>query len=465
MRTLLRTRFFFPVLGIVGFLFCAARCAAIDTLNWNTNLNRVTADIQSVEVVRLLEAVAKLTGWKVYIESNTTFNVSAKFSDIPSGTALRRLLGDLNFALVPETNSNPRLYVFHSSQKNATRLLRPSDLNPTAGAKAKAKAIPNELIVRLKPGADIDALARALGARVVGRMDSLNAYRLQFDNEAAADAARNTLSGNSDVAGIESNYFVAPPSEPMKLDFAGTPPVQLKLNPPDSSGRVIVALIDTAFQPLGNDLDKFVLKPLSIAGTADPDPNVPSHSTSMAANIITAASAASEGSTSMQIQPVRVSDDNQTINMFNVAAGIVEAVNKGANIINLSLGGPGDSVLLHDIIQQAAQKGIPVFAAAGNDASPEPFYPAAYPEVISVTAGQQGKLANYANFGNFVDLMAPGSSVVYFNNNAYLVNGTSTSTAFVSGTVGATAANKNAPVSQVVSAILASPAFKFVPLK
>src|SRR5215471_10371190 len=97
-------------------LLCAARLAHADTLTWHTNDDRVSADIQSVPLSRLLEGVAKLTGWQVYVESNTVFTVSVKFKDLKSGDALRHLLGDLNYALVPQTNTPPRLYVFHSSQ-------------------------------------------------------------------------------------------------------------------------------------------------------------------------------------------------------------------------------------------------------------------------------------------------------------------------------------------------------------
>jgi subtilase family protein/fervidolysin-like protein len=443
----------------LALILNATRGAAAETLNWNTNQDRVSADVKSVALPRLLEGVAQLTGWHIYLESNTTFNVSARFADLPGGQALRHLLGDLSFALVPQTNQSPHLYVFRSSQKNATQLIHPADLN--ASARSSVKVIGNELIVRLKPGANIDEIARALGAKVVGRLDGSNAYRLQFTDEASADSARTKLAGNSDVAGIESNYYVDLPPNALKLASGGMPPVDLKLNPPDSSGRIIVGLVDTAVQPLGNDLDKFLLKSVSVAGTSTLDPSVPSHGTSMFENILRSASAASGGSSSLQVVSVDVYGPGQTTSTFDVAAGIVQAVNNGANILNLSLGSPGDSQLLHDIVQQVNQKGIPIFAAAGNDASPEPYYPAAYAEVTSVTSGNQGKLASYANYGKFVDLMVPGSGVVYYANNAFLVNGTSTSTAFVSGMVAATAASQRVPILDATRYFLNSPAFKF----
>ena len=62
----------------------------------------------------------------------------------------------------------------------------------------------------------------------------------------------------------------------------------------------------------------------------------------------------------------------------------------------------------------------------------------AYPEVIAVTAGtRQGVIAPYANYGSFVDVIAPGSAIVNFNGQSWLVTGTSASTAYASGAAAA----------------------------
>ena len=140
-------------------------------------------------------------------------SVSAKFQGLPPGEALRLLLGDISFALVPETNGSPRLLVFRTTAQRATEFVRPA---------AKAKLIPNELIVRLKPGAKIDDLARLLGAKVTGKIDSLNAYRLQFDDAAAAAAARQQLAANPEVASVGNNYSIDAPPSPSQIG-AGCP--------------------------------------------------------------------------------------------------------------------------------------------------------------------------------------------------------------------------------------------------
>ena len=246
-------------------LLAAAPAWAADTLNWETNRNRVSADIKSGKLIPLLEQIASITGWHVFVEPDTGRIISAKFSNLPPGEALHLLLGDLNFALVPETNASPKLFVFRTTMKNATQLVSPVN----AAASRQGKLIPNELIVRLKPGAKIDDLARALGAKVIGRIDSLNAYRLQFEDQAAADAAREQLAANADVASVDSNYSMDRPPAPVTAQAANLPPPpQLQLKPPPSDGRVIVGLVDTAVQPLGNGLDSFLLKAISVAGDA-----------------------------------------------------------------------------------------------------------------------------------------------------------------------------------------------------
>src|SRR5207237_4597502 len=94
------------------------------------------------------------------------------------------------------------------------------------------------------------------------------------------------------------------------------------------------------------------------------------------------------------------------------AGGTVQA-SSGAAIINLSFGGSGDDPTMHSAIVSAANSGALVVAAAGNDGSSAPFYPAAYPEVLAVAAvGPDGSPPAYSNFGSYVRVRAPGVNLV-----------------------------------------------------
>ena len=138
--------------------FVTTPARGAETLTWNTNQDRVSADLKSSDLLQVLGRIATATHWQVFVEPDTFHTVSAKFKDLPPGEALHLLLGDVNFALLPATNARPRLYVFRTSRQNATHLVSPSKGELVAG-----KPIPNELILRLKPGAKIDDLAKLLG--------------------------------------------------------------------------------------------------------------------------------------------------------------------------------------------------------------------------------------------------------------------------------------------------------------
>ena len=408
-------------------IICVAEVDAADTLRWETN--NVSADIRSTELTAVLEKIAGVTGWHVFVEPETLHTVSAKFNNLPPGEALHKLLGDVNFFLLPDAKQ-PKLYVFRTRMQNATQMVHPA---PIAPKEAKSKVIPNELIVRLKPGAKIEDVAKLLGAKVIGKIDGINAYRLKFDDESATDAARDQLSSNSDVASVENNYSIERPTIPSQLGSTTVPPPQLQLKDPPATGRIIVGLVDTGVQQLGNGLDSFLLKQQSVVD-GQPDPNSPSHGTAMAETILRSLESNTKGSTSVQILPVDVYGANETTSTFDVLNGIVLAYNGGAQIINLSLGSEGDSQSLRDMIKQLSDKNIVFFAAKGNQPVTTPFYPAADPNVYPVTAlDPNGQLAAYANRADIPSIPAPGTSIIYYNGKAYYVTGTSPATAYVSG--------------------------------
>jgi Subtilase family len=423
--------------AVAVVLLCAAAVGrAENTVTWQSRSNLVSADIKGAQLFPVLEKVATESGWHIYVEPDAARTVSVKFKNLPTGEALHLLLGDLNFAMVPETNASPKLYVFRTRMENATRLVQP--VKAVAKKDDKPKKIPNELIVRLKPGVKIDELARLLGAKVIGHIDSLNAYRLQFDSSDATDAAQAQLASNSDVASVESNYSLPAPEVPQQVTVpgGGVPPIQLTLNPPPSNGRTIIGLVDTAIQePLPNGLDSFLQQPISVAGDAQLDPNSPSHGTSMAETMLRTLQALGNGSTSVQILPVDVYGPNPTTSTFDVAQGYAAAVNGGAQIINLSLGSGSDSQMLQDLITQAYQKGIVTFAAKGNTPVTTPFYPAADQNVFAVTALQSdGSVAPWANEASIPAIGAMGTVVVPYDGQTFMVQGTSPATAIASAT-------------------------------
>ena len=300
-----------------------AGAAETNLLVWHKDSGTMDADLRGITLWPLLEKIAVAADWHVFVEPDTERNVSVKFKDLSSGDALKMLLGDLSFALLPQTNGPTRLYVFRTVMQNATR--------PVVAPKL-AKRVANELLVRVKPGTDMDALAKMLGAKIIARVDKLGLYRLQFADAAAMDAALKTLQNDSDVAAVDYNYyFDAPPTAQALAGTPGSGPLALTLNPPGSSGKVIVGLVDMNVQSLGAQLDKFILPQLSVAGDAPVNNTDMTHGTAMAYAILQAVAQQSSGGSSVQIQPVDVYGGSQTTTSWNVALGIQAAVNSGVS--------------------------------------------------------------------------------------------------------------------------------------
>ena len=355
---------------------------ASDSFVWHKGSDHVDADIESWDLKTLLEHVAASTGWQVYLDPGAIHQVSVKFADLPSGEALHLMLTGLNFAMVPQASGPTRLYVFRTSRNQATRLIR-------AAIPKSARPIPNELIVTLKKGSKtkIEDLARALGAKIIGRMDAQNSYLLQFDDPAATQSALQQLMNNPDVASVDVNFPIDPPPGISGSSAAADQP-DLKLKPDANNNcQLMIGLIDTPIQPVGGNLTNFVMPQIHVAGDVQLDPSTLTHGTAMLDTMADALQTSTGGPSSVKIIPVDVYGNNPSTTTFDVANGIYQAINKGANIINLSLGSSGDSAYLHSIITQGAQQGVQFYAAAGNTPVTTPTYPAAYPEVVSVTVG------------------------------------------------------------------------------
>ncbi len=283
---------------------------------------------------------------------------------------------------------------------------------------------------------------------------------------------------------VDYNYYFDPPPSVQPISSSSVPsssgPISLKLNPPTPGDPCspIVGLIDTSIQSqsLGN-LNQSMLPAISAVGDSGSDTSaqsignpvalfapkqiaaaggstLPTHGTAMAYTIFNGVSQASGGSSSVRILPVDVYGTGETTTSWNVALGVQAAVNNGATVLNMSLGGSGDSSVLDGVIQQAMASGIVVFGAAGNTPVSTPTYPAAIPGVYDVTAlSQPGQLAPYANFWAGDSMALPGASVVYLANQSYLVQGTSSSTAYASGMAAGTKSVNCLTWLQILSAM------------
>ncbi|MDW7675196.1 MAG: S8 family serine peptidase [Bacillota bacterium] len=113
-----------------------------------------------------------------------------------------------------------------------------------------------------------------------------------------------------------------------------------------------------------------------------------------------------------KIMPLKVLNSQGHGYDSDIAAAILDAADKGARIINISLGGPEPSNTLLEAINYAHSKGVVIVAASGNASLDSVYYPAAYPNVIAVGAVTQYDLvAGYSNYGPQLNIVAPGTDV------------------------------------------------------
>jgi subtilisin family serine protease len=114
-----------------------------------------------------------------------------------------------------------------------------------------------------------------------------------------------------------------------------------------------------------------------------------------------------------KVLPVKVLDCNGQGSDAQLIAGIDWAISAGARVINLSVGGPGQSDVLDAAVERAHRAGVLVVAAAGNAATDVPYYPAASPFALAVGAtDQDDRLAPFSNRGSHIAVVAPGVSIL-----------------------------------------------------
>lgn len=136
-----------------------------------------------------------------------------------------------------------------------------------------------------------------------------------------------------------------------------------------------------------------------------------------------------------RIMPLKVLNSSGGGSYSNVAAGIVWAVDHGAQVINLSLGGASPSLVLQNAVIYAYNHNVLMAASAGNTGSAFVLYPARYPQVMAVGASNMSNQpASFSNYGAEVDIAAPGENIYSLWLGGYLIqSGTSMSAPHVSG--------------------------------
>ncbi|SKA06833.1 S8 family peptidase [Selenihalanaerobacter shriftii] len=140
----------------------------------------------------------------------------------------------------------------------------------------------------------------------------------------------------------------------------------------------------------------------------------------------------------VEIYPIKAFNRNGEGRLSSVIEGIEWSIKNNIKILNMSFGTTEDNSSLKKAVKKAYKSGITMVAASGNKGRKTIDYPAKYPEVIAVAAiNERKKIANFNNYGEGLDLLAPGVNIksTWRNNRFRTLNGTSMATAHVTGAI------------------------------
>jgi thermitase len=201
-----------------------------------------------------------------------------------------------------------------------------------------------------------------------------------------------------------------------------------------SSPQAVVAVLDTGIDQNHAELRGQVVDMVNFTESITPDDRH-GHGTHVA-GIIAAKDHDLGVASGCSLLSVKVADDTGRCQATALAEGIIWAVDNGASILNISIEIGKYSADLEEAIDYAWEAGSLIIAAAGNNGSDVPVYPAYYENCLAVAATKQdGQLAPLSNHGDWVDVLAPGFKIYStLPDDEYgYKSGTSFACAYVSG--------------------------------
>jgi hypothetical protein len=311
------------------------------------------------------------------------------------------------------------------------------------------------------------ARAREAGFTIVGDLSALNTVRVRYEDLKALQ--RELAQHAADYEAVAANYLVNLPRAPTKEERAAVDQVPfgnrtlsyIGADDPNRAGNwgrgTTIAILDSgvaADPTFGSGRIRY----LDIGyGTLPGNGREDGHGTSVASLAAGLSPDAAGVAPAASLLSIRVTDKDGASDIFTLAQAIVAAVDSGAKILNVSLGGYATNALLNKAIGYAGDRGAIIVAAAGNDQAAQLAWPAADSRVISVGAVDAAdQQVSFSNSGAGLSLSAPGYGVqtAWLNGWRANVDGTSASAPLVSGAIAAVISQNPSLTPQQAASLL-----------
>lgn len=380
----------------------------------------------------------------------------------------------LFFAIAFDGKKEKRKDFDSSKFQNENSLFFPVVNNGEPLKRGERKYAEDHILVKFKEKANIKGALESMeqiGIKELKKLEKLEVYVMSIPEGSEPHEICEALELLPDIQYAEPDYIAYACSKPNDYYFSyqyyilnegqnycpplnriGKPGADTKVvdawDREKGSENIIIAIVDTGVYLQHEDLKDKIIGGYDFVNN-DSDPSDDHWHGTHVAGIAGASTNNGIGIAGVcwnaKIMPVKVLDSSGSGYYSWIADGIEWAVNRGAKVINLSLGGSSSSFVLEEAVNYAFEKGVVCVAAAGNDRDERVLYPAAYKNCIAVGAtNDRDEDSGWHSKGPEVDVSAPGEYIFstfnpkYQNLNANYAwaTGTSMATPIVSGLAG-----------------------------
>lgn len=411
--------------------------------------DRLTVQAYQTPLQDILRQMAA-QGIQVSIDPDINPEITAKIANRPVEASLKSILNSIDHIVIWESihdssGDKPvlaEIQVFKPGQKSKMQPLAISTgFDIARHGEDGPFFVPGEILVRVNNGAHLKALTDAItetGGRIGPVEKHPGLYRIVFPPDFDVFDIAEQLKDFEGVSVAEPNY-----AYPLPRRLRAALPKRLqgvKDGHAAVGSQVSVAVLDSGIRA-DVDLQGRVQASLNAIDTLMEPDDAHGHGTQMA--LIASGLVAPVGKALSQplrtdVLPIKVFDENGFTTSLSVLESVAFAIEKGARVLSLSWGSENKSDVMESIFNEAADRGLTMVAAAGNEATGKPVYPAAYDSVIGVGALEpDGRQWKKSNFGDSAAVFAPGFATlpVGYQGDPGAYAGTSIATAYTANLV------------------------------